>query len=172
MALLQRDQISEALRRLDAELGRRGVRAELFLVGGAVMCLAHESRPSTSDVAGWFTEPQVVRSAAEVVARDLGLDPDWLNDAAKGFIPEGAGFELWRALDHLSVSVADPRTLLAMKAAAARSDLDRADIRYLADILALHSASDVLAVVTTYFAEERLPPRTRLMLEEMFDDGP
>ena len=170
MALLERSRIIEALTRLDIELGARGVRAELFLVGGAVMCLAHQARPSTRDIDGWFTEPQVVRAAAAVVAMDLGLDPDWLNDAAKGFVPAGASFELWHAFENLSVSVADARTLLAMKAAAARSEVDRADIRFLASHLGLRGADEVLAVVAAYFPEERLPVRTRLMLEEMFDD--
>lgn len=39
MALLTREAIIDALGRLDARLAARGVRAELFLVGGAVMCL-------------------------------------------------------------------------------------------------------------------------------------
>ncbi len=171
MALLERAKIIEALQRLDAELGARGVRAELFLVGGAVMCLAHQARPSTRDIDGWFTEPQVVRAAVAAVATELGLDSDWLNDAAKGFVPVGASFELWQAFEHLSVSVADPRTLLAMKAAAARSELDREDIRFLAQLLGLTNSAAVLAVVTRYFPADRLPVRTRLMLEEMFDDG-
>lgn len=171
MALLERSRIIEALERLDGELRARGVRAELFLVGGGVMCLAHEARPSTRDIDGWFTEPQVVRAAAAVVAQDMGLDADWLNDAAKGFVPAGASFELWRAFESLTVSVADARTLLAMKAAAARSDVDRADIRFLANLLGLRTADEVLAVVSSYFPAERLPVRTRLMLEEMFDDG-
>jgi hypothetical protein len=58
MQALTRTQIEEALSRLDAALGRRGVHAELFLVGGAVMCLALNARTSTRDVDGWFTEPR------------------------------------------------------------------------------------------------------------------
>ena len=58
MALLDRDTIVDALGRLDSQL------AALFLVGGAVMCLVHNARPSTKDVDGWFSEPQAVRAAA------------------------------------------------------------------------------------------------------------
>jgi predicted nucleotidyltransferase len=170
--LLDRAMITEALSRLDAELSARGARAELFLVGGAVMCLVHEARPSTKDVDGWFTEPQVVRAAARAVAADLELPEDWLNDAAKGFVPPNAGYERWRALPSLTISTVDPETLLAMKCAAARSDADAQDIRTLARILALTSAQEVLEVVMRFFPEDRLPVRTRLLLEEMFDDSP
>jgi len=76
--LLSRDQIEAALAALDAELGRCGVRAEVYLVGGAVMCLALNARPATKDVDAWFTEPQRVRAAASAVAAALGLPEDWL----------------------------------------------------------------------------------------------
>jgi hypothetical protein len=169
--LLSRDQIEAALAALDDELRRRGVRAEVYLVGGAVMCLALNARPATKDVDGWFTEPEAVRAAARAVAAAMNLPDDWLNDAAKGFVPQGAGFERWRALPNLDILVADDRTLLAMKCAATRTQEDTADIAFLAKRLGLASTADVLAVVLSYFPEERLPVRTRLILEEMFDDG-
>jgi hypothetical protein len=58
-----------------------------------------------------------------------------------------------------------------MKAAAARTVEDAADIRFLADQLGLRSAAGVLAVVLAYFPAERLPIRVQLLLEEMFDAG-
>jgi hypothetical protein len=169
--LLSREEIEAALGALDVELHRRGVRAELYLVGGAVMCLALDARPATKDVDAWFTEPQTVRAAAAVVAGALGLPEDWLNDAAKGYVPPGAGFERWRALPNLDILVADDRTLLAMKCAAARTQEDALDIAFLAKRLGLASSEAVLAIVLAYFPAERLPVRTRLLLEEMFNDG-
>lgn len=171
MDLLSRQQIEAALAALDEELRRVGVRAELYLVGGAVMCLALDARAATKDVDGWFTEPQAVRAAARVVADALALPDDWLNDAAKGFVPEGAGFERWRSLPNLDVLVADERTLLAMKCAAARTVEDGGDIAFLAKRLGLVTAEAVLAIVLTYYPAERLPVRTRLILEEMFNEG-
>jgi hypothetical protein len=44
------------------------------------------------------------------------------------------------------------------------------DIRFLARLLGLRSADDVLRVVLAYFSPERLPIRVQLLLEEMFDD--
>jgi hypothetical protein len=166
---LSREQIVLALRKLNERLAVMDVRAECYLVGGAVMCLAFAARDSTRDVDAWFTEPQAVRRAAAEVARELGLPADWLNDAAKGFIPEGAGFERWESLSHLDISVADERTLLAMKCAAARTAEDARDIRWLADRLGLRSSAAVLQVVLRYYPADRLPVRTRLLLEEMLD---
>jgi hypothetical protein len=171
VALLDRQTITAALTRLDQRLAARGARAELFLVGGAVMCLVHDARPATKDVDGWFTAPQAVRAAAKEVADEMGLDEGWLNDAAKAFVPPNAGYDTWRVLPNLTVSTIDARTLLAMKCAAARTAEDADDIRFLAARLGLASAPAVLAVVGEFFPEERLPVRVRLLLEEMFDDG-
>jgi hypothetical protein len=168
VSLLTKERIVEAFERLDRALGARGTRAELYLVGGAVMCVALDARASTKDVDGWFTEPMAVRAAARDVAAGMGLPDDWLNDAAKAFVPAGATFERWRSFAHLDVSVADNRTLLAMKCAAARTDEDAADIRTLAARLDLHRAGDVLAVVTQFYPAERLGVRTRLLIEELF----
>jgi predicted nucleotidyltransferase len=170
--LLDRPTLLAALGRLDAQLAARDVRAELFLVGGAVMCLVYRARPSTKDVDGWLTEPQAVRVAARAVAGELGLPEDWLNDAAKGFVPPNAGYERWQAFFNLTVSTVDTETLLAMKCAAARTDEDAADIKTLAGVLGLGSSAEILAVVTRYFPEERLPVRSRPLPEEMFGDSP
>jgi len=170
MALIDYSTIVEALLRLNRRLEAHDERAELFLVGGAVMCLVHHARPATKDVDAWFSNPQAVRTAAREVASELGLSDDWLNDAAKAYVPSGAGYETWKALSHVTISTIDARTLLAMKCAAARSAEDRGDIRFLADLLGLRSSEDVLNVVLQYFPAERLPVRVRLLLEEMLDD--
>jgi len=168
---LTESDIERAFDALDRELAVKGVHAECYLVGGAVMCIALHARSSTKDVDAWFTEPQAVRDAARRVAAELELPDDWLNDAAKAFVPQGAGFERWRSLSHVEISVADERTMLAMKCAAARTVEDTEDIRFLTTRLGLRTSADVLAVVLQYYPAERLPVRTQLLLEEMLDDG-
>ena len=170
MTRLDRETIVEALKRLNYYLEARGERADLFLVGGAVMCLVHQARPATKDVDAWFSNPQAVRIAAQAVANELGLPEDWLNDAAKAYVPLDAGYETWQELSHLTISTVDTRTLLAMKCAAARTAEDGGDIRFLANLLGLRSSRDVLGIVVQYFPADRLPVRARLLLEEMFDD--
>jgi hypothetical protein len=171
MALLTRETIETALTLLDAELGRAGQRASLYLVGGAVLCLVFRARDATRDVDAWFDPPGAVRIAASRVAAALDLPDDWLNDAAKAFIPQKAQFEAWRSFPNLEILVADTRTLFAMKCAAARTEEDVADIRLLARELGLTSSAEAVEVVLMYYAPDRLPVRTRLLLEELLDDG-
>ena len=75
------------LRALDEELGRVGIRGELFVVGGAAMALAYDARRSTVDVDAIFVPSSDVRRASRKVAEALEMEPDWLNDAAKAFLP-------------------------------------------------------------------------------------
>ncbi len=155
---------------LDAELASEDVQGELYLVGGAVMCLALDARDATRDVDGYFQPTGVIRQAAGRVAARANVADDWLNDAVKAYLSPRGDFDPFLDLDHLKVFVAQPAYLLAMKCAAMRlgeefHDLD--DVRYLLRYLNLTSVEEALEVVTRYFDAERLPAKTRLALEEL-----
>ena len=172
--LLSLERIEHLLRELDAELGARGATGELYLVGGAVMCLAFGAREATRDVDGAFRPAEVVRQAAEAVAEREGAEKDWLNDAVKGFLSDRGGYDPWLDLPHLRVFVAQPQYLLAMKCIAMRPEdisPDRDDVRFLTRYLDVHTAEAALAIVERYFDEPMVKLRTRLALEEMFGAG-
>lgn len=168
---LTREQITDALERLDGHLARAGKTATLYVVGGAVMCVVLEARETTKDVDAWFSEPGAVRDAARLVAQEMSLPENWLNDAAKAFVPERAGFERWRSLSHLDVLVADEPTMFAMKAAAARTDEDAGDLRVLARRLGLTSSAQAIELLLRYYPGARLSVRSKLLLEELLDDS-
>lgn len=159
---------------LDAELAAEEVTGELYLVGGAVMCLALNARDATRDVDALFRPTRVVRQAARRVAAQADVAEDWLNDAVKGFLGSRGEYEPFLDHDHLKVFVARPGYLLAMKCAAMRlgeefHDID--DVRYLLRALDLTTVEEALAVATRYFDEDRLPAKTRLALEELLGGG-
>jgi len=155
---------------LDAELAATETHGELYLVGGAVMCLALGTRAATRDVDGWFQPVGRVREAAVRVAHVAGVPEHWLNDAVKAWLSPHGTFNPYLERPHLQVFVAQPEYLLAMKCMAMRlgeefHDLD--DVRYLLRFLNLTSAADALAIVSRYFAESQIPVKTRLALEEL-----
>lgn len=167
---LTRTRIRRLLQLLAAELAETQVEGELYLVGGAVMCLALNAREATRDVDALFKPTRVIREAAARVAAKEGVPESWLNDAVKGYLSPRGDFEPYLEFPHLRVFVARPEYLLAMKCAAMRlgeqfRDLD--DVRYLLRHLGLSTVEAVLAVVTRYFDESQLLPKTRLALEEL-----
>ena len=167
---LTRNDILRLFELLDAELAAGGVHAELYLVGGAVMCLALGARDATRDVDAWFKPTSLVRQAAARVAARAAVPDTWLNDAVKGWLSPRGDFDRYLELPHLQVFVAQPTYLLAMKCVAMRlgeefHDLD--DVRYLLRYLNLTTAADALAIVLRYFDESQVPPKTMLALEEL-----
>lgn len=170
MARLTALEIRRLLELLEAELANEEAVGELYLVGGAVMCLVHDARDATRDVDAFFRPTRLIRQAAARVAAKAGVPDSWLNDAVKGFLGSRGDFEPYLELPHLRVFVAEPRYLLAMKCAAMRlgeefHDLD--DVRYLLRYLDVSTVDEALAIVTRYFDENQLRTKTRLALEEL-----
>ncbi len=158
---------------LDAELGMQNVVGEVYVVGGAVMCLALGARDATRDVDAWFRPARLVREAAARVAAHANVPEDWLNDAVKGFLSPRGTFDDYLELPHLRVFVAQPSYLLAMKCAAMRlgeefHDVD--DVRYLLRYLNITTAAEAMDLVTMYFDASQLPPKTRFALEELLPE--
>jgi hypothetical protein len=87
MTFLGRNGFFSAFELLDDELGRMGIDADLFIVGGAAMAVAYDARWATTDVDAVFVPSKEVRIAASRVAQERGLEEDWLNDGVKGFLP-------------------------------------------------------------------------------------
>ena len=170
MAALAAADLRRLFALLNDELAGAQVEGELYLVGGAVMCLAYATRPSTQDVDAFFRPAGEVRVAAARVALRAGLPPDWLNDAVKGYLSERGDFRAWLELSHLRVLIAQPEYLLAMKCLAFRIGAefhDEDDIRYLLRHLGIASYDKALDVLTRYYPLERFPQKTLYALGEL-----
>ena len=170
MAALDARDIRRLFDLLNTALRDEGIEGELFVVGGAVMCLAYSARPSTQDVDALFRPAREIRNAAARVAIETGLSPDWLNDGVKGFLSERGEFTTFLELDHLRVMVAQPEYLLAMKCLAMRIGAefhDEDDVRYLLRHLDIRTHERALAVITRYYPLDRFPQKTLYALAEL-----
>ena len=173
MTRLTKSDIVRLFDLLDSELAKENSLGELYVVGGAVMCLVLEARDATRDVDAFFKPTKLVRDAAARVAARANVPRTWLNDAVKGFLSPRGEFAPYLERPHLRVYVAEPHYLFAMKCAAMRlgeefHDLD--DVRYLLRHLDISSAKEALAIVGRYFDENELHPKTRLALEELLPE--
>jgi hypothetical protein len=104
------------------------------------------------------------------VASLLDLPVDWLNDAAKGYMPaDTEPRSIVLDLPFLKVWTPPPAYLLAMKAIAARFDSNDAnDLRTLIAHLGLCRVDEVLEIVERYYPRNQIPPKTQFFLEELF----
>jgi len=170
VAALAKADIRRLFELLNDELRQSGTVGEVFLVGGAVMCLAYDARPSTMDVDAWFRPAEKLREAAARAALKAGMDDHWLNDAVKGFMSAQGEFADFLELDHLRVMAAQPGYLLAMKCLAMRIGTefhDEEDVRFLLRLLDVRSYEQALSIITKYYPLERFPQKTLYALEDL-----
>jgi hypothetical protein len=160
--------ILSALQALGDELTRRDVRGQIFIVGGAAMALAYSTRRVTKDIDAAFEPKRAIYAAAEKVADEHGLPADWLNDAAKAFMP---GKDLHARplpeIKGIEVTTASPRYLLAMKLMAMRFGEDDEDIEILLGQCAMRTAQDALDLLRDMYPSKEPPAKTRFFLEEL-----
>ena len=111
------------------------------------------------DVDSLFVPHGIVLEEARHVAENLGLPPWWLNEQASVYISGRGDPQKRRVFDHpgLRVTAASPRHIFAMKALAARTrDID--DLRLLAGIIGVNSATEALRVCEDFFPRRRFHP--------------
>jgi hypothetical protein len=174
MAGLSQSEIRHLLSLLNDELGKTSTRGEIFMVGGAVMCLAYGARPSTQDVDGLFRPAKQIGEAAARVAANADITPHWLNDGVKGFMSAHGDFAPFLELDHLRVMVAQPAYLLAMKCLSMRIGAefhDEDDVRYLLRHLDIQSYEKAISVIEAYYPIDRFPQKALYALGELLPKG-
>lgn len=173
-ALGQRE-IRRLFELLDQELEASGIQGELYLMGGAVMCLAYDARPATQDVDAVFRPVRPIREAAARVAERADVAADWLNDGVKRFMSDRGEFAPFLELDHLRVMIAQPEYLLAMKCIAMRIGAefhDEDDVRFLLRWLNVESVDQATQIVERFYPIERIPQKTLYALAEILTPSP
>ena len=164
-----RAEILKALQALGDELTGEGVHGQIFIVGGAAMALAYSTRRVTRDIDAVFEPKASIYTAAAKVAETLGLPEDWLNDAAKGFMPgKDENRRPVPDVQGIEITTASPRYLLSMKLMAMRFGEDDEDIEILIRECGLQSAQEALELMERMYPTQEPLPKTRLFLEELF----
>lgn len=169
---LDRVDIERLLALLNNELETSHITGEIYLVGGAVMCLAFDARASTKDLDAYFEPTQTIRDAAIRIAESEDYPIDWLNDAVKGYLSPLGDYEPFLDLSNLKVFVASPEYLLAMKCLAMGLGAefhDEEDIRFLLRYLNISRYQAAIDVVAKYYSVEQIPQKTLYALEEILE---
>ena len=102
------------------------------------------------------------------------LDQGWLNDSAKAFIP-AVGLEDWIEVirdGHVSISIASPELLLAMKLHANRRSRDWDDIHFLLEHLGIESVERAQEIYERYHAHEVIPDSAVQRLQAWLEPRP
>ena len=182
--LLGRKEIERALEGLSRALAQSGVRAHLYVIGGAAMLLAHRRSRATMDVDPLSIDPcdEVLACAAQV-SRAQHLSAHWLNDYARTIMPAHTPDTRARRSifesPSLVVSGASARHVLAMKVRAGR-DSDGRDIELLIQILGISNMQHVEAIHRAVYPHDDIRERSiglvqrcldRIQRERARDDG-
>ncbi len=170
--MLTASAIRKLFEELNAELAVNGVKGELGICGGAVMCLVFEARESTKDIDAIFHPTKEIREASRVVAARMGLPEDWLNDAAKGFFLTAPPVREVLELSNLRVWAPQAEYMLAMKCVSARFDShDLDDVKFLIGHLGIKKVDQACRIIELYYPRKVIPPKTQYLLEELLGVG-
>lgn len=169
MTELDIDGVSSLLTELGERLAARGIEGEIYVVGGAAMMLAYDRTRITRDIDAVGVPQEEIDAEARAMASEYrDLPPDWLNARVLPMLPRGLDPERIQVLGGpgLTVNVASPRWLLAMKARAARDDRDLGDVWVLCQQLGLASVSDVWEICDAIWGPGMLRGKAILVLTE------
>lgn len=167
--LLDRETIVELLTQLGARLDRQGLYAEIYVVGGTAMLLAYNRTRLTRDVDAVSEDSDVVEREARAMAEGhRELAEDWLNSRVRPMLPRLVDQEQIEvlAVPGLSVAVASPEHMLAMKVRAARGERDIEDILLLCERLGLTSIAAVFRVADDVWGPGMIRDENVLLVSE------
>jgi hypothetical protein len=168
--ILTKIEILEAFKILNSKFQIENAKAEVCLVGGAVMCLVFNAREQTKDVDAIFHPKAKMYQLAKLVAEELGLPEDWLNDSAKAYVNKKLEKIEILNLSNLKIFAPSAKYMLAMKCLASRvGTKDESDIEFLIKHLKLKKAQEVISIVSKYYDEKLIQPKTQYMIEEIIE---
>ena len=169
MRALSHDDIVDALKDHSDRLGRKRVKAQIYIVGGAAIALAFRRSRRTFDVDALILEGHgAVLEASREVALRRGLPESWLDEQAMTYMPTNRDERAKTvfASAHLVVTGASAGHLLAMKLRSGRQ-ADLADISTLLELLQLSTVEEAFQVHDAVFPSQPIGEERRRAIEPM-----
>jgi len=166
-----RDDVLRLLNELSERLGARGIRGELFIVGGAAMALAYDGSRTTSDIGSLIKPRDEVLDEAARMALEHDLPADWLNDSVARLMPPHPDDNPVAVADlpGLTVRAGSPEFMLAMKSMVIRkSPPDLEDAAIICASLGIKDWYKIEEVIRRYIGPGSLGSR-ELWLEDIAD---
>lgn len=128
----------------------------------------------TRDVDASYPPSRRLTDVVHLIAARRGWPVNWLNDAVKGFMSHfdsADDREIFDEGGEVSVFIARPQLLLAMKLLTARGTRDRDDIERLLNVCHVISVASAEAIFDKYYPAESMNHRAAALLRERFGDG-
>jgi hypothetical protein len=150
------EQTNFLLIELATRMNNSGIHGFIRVVGGAAIAFTNPQRRVTVDIDALVLPLGSADTIIQEMAREFGLADDWINDAAKGFIPL-VGLDDWIEMEligDVSISIASNEMLLAMKLYANRSTRDLEDIEFLLDACNITSVEHAQEIYERYHAQD------------------
>ncbi|MFW2338090.1 MAG: DUF6036 family nucleotidyltransferase [Candidatus Nanopelagicales bacterium] len=170
-----REKVVAMLTQLGSRLDAQGIHGEIYIVGGTAMLLGYNRLTVTEDIDAVFSPVEEIEQiVADMHRADPSLPADWLNSKVLPLLPRIADSRSWEALEitGLSVSVASPEFLLAMKARASRGRRDFDDVAVLADVLKITDINQVWKICEEVWGFDVFTPESReLMVQYLATRG-
>lgn len=160
-------------RKLNNKLKQQGVKKDLYVVGGCVMCCKYNSRTSTKDIDAIF-DKDFFEPIIKEFTQTYKLQSDWLNNECRISVkPLKEDAVVYKNFSNLRVYFASTRYMLAMKTFSCRARKgykDIRDLKFLIKKMKLTSSKDVLDIAFKYFNIGMFNEVTFRILKDIFKE--
>ena len=164
MDLFDKAELERLIHLFATRINEAGISGTISLVGGAALSLSYlQDRQATTDIDALLPRDIRISEIIAEMAVEENLDKNWINDAAKAYVP----FETEQQwVDHFRVGgvlvrIASAELLLAMKLRADRGFRDRPDIEGLIKACGIKSITEIDELYEKFHHQEVIREETR-----------